>query len=58
MDDLIFEYNEPFYVDVDEKNSGERVDKYLADMLSSFSRSQLQKLIKDEKVQCMIARQH
>lgn len=51
MNDFIFEYNEPFYVDVDEKNNGERVDKYLADMLSSFSRSQLQKLIKDEKVQ-------
>ena len=47
MNDFIFEYNEPFYVDVDEKNNGERVDIYLADMLSSFSRSQLQKLIKD-----------
>ena len=52
MNDFIFEYNEPFYMEVDSENSGERVDKYLADMLSSFSRSQLQKLIKDGKVQC------
>ena len=52
MNDFIFEYNEPFYMEVDSENAGERVDKYLADMLSSFSRSQLQKLIKDGKVQC------
>ena len=52
MNDFIFEYNEPFYVEVDNENTGERVDKYLADMLSSFSRSQLQKLIKDGRVQC------
>ena len=52
MNDFIFEYNEPFYVEVDNENIGERVDKYLADMLSSFSRSQLQKLIKDGRVQC------
>ena len=52
MNDFIFEYNEPFYVEVDNENTGERVDKYLADMLSSFSRSQLQKLIKYGRVQC------
>ena len=52
MNDFIFEYNEPFYMEVDSENAGERVDKYLADMLSSFSRSLLQKLIKDGKVQC------
>lgn len=51
MNEIIFEYNEPFYVEVNKESDGERVDKYLADMLSSFSRSQLQKLIKDEKVQ-------
>lgn len=50
MTDIIFEYNEPFYILVDDNCDGERVDKYLSDMLSSFSRSQLQKLIKDEKV--------
>lgn len=50
MNEIIFEYNEPFYVEVNSGSDGERVDKYLADMLSSFSRSQLQKLIKDEKV--------
>lgn len=37
MNDFIFEYNEPFYMEVDSENAGERVDKYLADMLSSFS---------------------
>ena len=51
MNEIIFEYNEPFYVEVNKESDGERVDKYLADMLSSFSRNQLQKLIKDEQVQ-------
>ena len=50
MNEIIFEYNEPFYMEVNSWSDGERVDKYLADMLPSFSRSQLQKLIKDEKV--------
>lgn len=50
MTDIFFEYNEPFYIFVGDNCDGERVDKYLSDMLSSFSRSQLQKLIKDEKV--------
>ena len=31
----------------DENNSGERIDKFLSDMLSSYSRSYIQKLISD-----------
>lgn len=49
-EEIIFEYNEPFFVEVSEAADGERIDKYLADILSTYSRSQLQKLIKDEKV--------
>lgn len=48
--EILFEYNEPFYVEVDKECNGERVDRYLADMLSAFSRSQIQKLIKEERV--------
>ncbi len=48
--EIIFEYNEPFYIEVNEAAAGERIDKYLSDILSAYSRSQLQKLIKDEKV--------
>ena len=32
---------------IDENNSGERIDKFLSDMLSSYSRSYIQKLISD-----------
>lgn len=35
---------------VDEKASGNRIDKYLSDELSQYSRSFIQKLIKDENV--------
>ena len=48
--EIIFEYNEPFYIEVEQAAEGERIDKYLADMLPSYSRSQLQKLIKDGNV--------
>ena len=34
----------------DENNSGERIDKFLSDMLSSYSRSYVQKLISDSLV--------
>ncbi|MGN0370603.1 MAG: RluA family pseudouridine synthase [Butyrivibrio sp.] len=41
----LFEDTFEFYIT--EQNEGERIDKYLSDMLSSYSRSYLQKLIGD-----------
>ena len=35
---------------IEEKNVGERIDKLLSDMLSSFSRSRIQKLISEGHV--------
>lgn len=48
--DILFEYGEPFTIIVDASNTGERIDKYIADTLPGFSRSQIQKIIKDEKI--------
>ena len=48
MDNMDFE--DIINLTTDENNSGERIDKFLSDMLSSYSRSYVQKLISDSLV--------
>ena len=48
MDNMDFE--DIINLTTDENNSGERIDKFLSDMLSSYSRSYVQKLISDRLV--------
>ncbi len=44
------EFEEIIELVIADKGIGERIDKYLSDMLSSYSRSYIQKLISDEMV--------
>ena len=44
------EFEEIIELNIADKGIGERIDKYLSDMLSSYSRSYIQKLISDGMV--------